>query len=648
MRTLPQLIIHSNAMISSLFEFSLVDNCHAKILDDMDIDSVIEVPDTPDRLTTRLVNQQHEKRNSPRAFGSSSNSHIVDDRSSGRLKSSDIGNGRGQGKRLHMQPPKRVDGIVRSCDRGKPICISPSSNDRSTSGNYFLRKPNRNQSSVEEQDQGRAACIERGYALNVKQSSGCAGMRGDAFLHDSAKVLVNEKCSHVMPNSFKTFGMSSKGKEKVCDLDTDMPYTRPQSTYLSSSSRHIGQKRLNRNGCISPDNTVARNKESDDRRNNCTQKLAPDKMRYQVSDDCWLSPEFCQIIAKEKTFSDRNKGKDIRRSNQGLPNSSISSRNISVHCHKDGTRTDSAVRAADCVADLGGWRPTHRGNSVRCYNLYRNGSSVNGYHDNAENENGPRRFWRPTKRVVTSDNATSSSRLDSQNSELAILGSSGDSSISSIESHGPTWQSSSLAVNLKDTAPITRPQSLGDRGCVDHASRASQVEADELLARALQELYNEFPSLEIDQGDDHAAIIRMIQEEEDNHDAPLFRSHHLENSRLDVLEALEYVLGDTSDPETSIDFLGTQRDFTEDDYEILLALDENNVRTGASVHQICSLPESKVQNDSFGEACTICLEVPAKGDMIRRLPCLHKFHKDCIDPWLSRSRSCPICKSPIS
>ncbi|KAI4311377.1 hypothetical protein MLD38_036281 [Melastoma candidum] len=288
--------------------------------------------------------------------------------------------------------------------------------------------------------------------------------------------------------------------------------------------------------------------------------------------------------------------------------------NISVHCHEDGTRTDSAVRAADCVADLGGWRPTHRGNSVRCHNLYRNGSSVNGYHDNAENENDPRRFWRPTKRVVTSDNATSSSRLDSQNSELAILGSSGDSSISisSIESHGPIWQSSSLAVNLKDTAPITRPQRLGDRGCVDHASRARS---------------SSFLSGE------NALHFPLDMELE---------------VRLDVLEALEYVLGDTSDPETSIDFLGTQRDFTEDDYEILLALDENNVRTGASVHQICSLPEFKAQNDSFGEACTICLEVPAKGDMIRRLPCLHKFHKDCIDPWLSRSRSCPICKSPIS
>ncbi|KAI4369745.1 hypothetical protein MLD38_018158 [Melastoma candidum] len=694
-----------------------------QIMDDMDIDNVIEVPDTPDRLMARLVNHHNEKRTSPRAFGSSNNSHIVDDRSLSRLRRFDIGNGRGQSTRLHMHPPKRIDGIVRSGERGKPICVSPSSNDQSTSGNYVLRKPNRNQNSVDDQDQGRAACIERGDALHLRQSSGCAEMRGDAFLHDCAEGSVNEKCSHVMPNSFKKIGMSSKGKEKVSDRGTDMPcassetfiQTRPESAYLGSSSRHIGQKRLVRNGCISPNNTVTRNKESDDRINNCTQNLAPEEMCYQVSDDRWLSPEFCQLIAKEKTLSDRNKGKDVRHSNHDLPNSSISSRNNSVSSYKDGAGTDSVVRAADCVADLGGWRTSHCGNSVPCHNLNKNGSSFNGYHDITENVNGPRRFRRQTKRVVTSDNATSSSRLDSQNSELMILGSSGDSSIASLEFHGPMRQSSSRAVNLEDTTPRTRPQRLGGLGSVDDASRASQVEADELLARALQEeLYNEYPSIEIDQGDDYAAMIRMSQEEENNHIASLVRNHHLENSRnsdrgrarrapqprasgnpvnrraaqarlpantrlqqsrrrrtrsssflfgenalhfpldmdlevrLDVLEALESVLGDTGDPGTSMDFFGTQRDFTEDDYEILLALDENNVRTGASVHQISSLPESKVQNDSFGEACTICLEVPAKGDTIRHLPCLHKFHKDCIDPWLSRSRSCPVCKSSIS
>lgn len=115
--------------------------------------------------------------------------------------------------------------------------------------------------------------------------------------------------------------------------------------------------------------------------------------------------------------------------------------------------------------------------------------------------------------------------------------------------------------------------------------------------------------------------------------------------RMGLLEALEAVVNDDIRMVTQL--LDSDREFNENDYEMLLALDENNHQhLGASVAQIGNLPESVVQNDC-SEACSICLETPAIGDTIRHLPCLHKFHKDCIDPWLRRKRSCPICKSDI-
>jgi len=46
--------------------------------------------------------------------------------------------------------------------------------------------------------------------------------------------------------------------------------------------------------------------------------------------------------------------------------------------------------------------------------------------------------------------------------------------------------------------------------------------------------------------------------------------------------------------------------------------------------------------------CMVCFEIFASGDALRSLPCLHKYHRRCIDEWLSRSPHCPICKCDIT
>ncbi|KAL0392614.1 UNVERIFIED_CONTAM: hypothetical protein Sradi_2484200 [Sesamum radiatum] len=95
--------------------------------------------------------------------------------------------------------------------------------------------------------------------------------------------------------------------------------------------------------------------------------------------------------------------------------------------------------------------------------------------------------------------------------------------------------------------------------------------------------------------------------------------------RMHILGALE----EFNDMGVSTGILEAQRDFNENDYEMLLALDENNDQHGgAPIHLINGLPQSTVQSDNFEEACAICLDTPTIGDIIRHLPCLHKFHKD--------------------
>ncbi len=46
--------------------------------------------------------------------------------------------------------------------------------------------------------------------------------------------------------------------------------------------------------------------------------------------------------------------------------------------------------------------------------------------------------------------------------------------------------------------------------------------------------------------------------------------------------------------------------------------------------------------------CTICLCEFEEGEVIKRLPiCLHAYHASCIDVWLRKSATCPLCKHSL-
>jgi len=47
--------------------------------------------------------------------------------------------------------------------------------------------------------------------------------------------------------------------------------------------------------------------------------------------------------------------------------------------------------------------------------------------------------------------------------------------------------------------------------------------------------------------------------------------------------------------------------------------------------------------DPSYKECTICMEEYKDQDEIRFLPCMHFYHQDCIDDWLPRNMTCPIC-----
>lgn len=60
-------------------------------------------------------------------------------------------------------------------------------------------------------------------------------------------------------------------------------------------------------------------------------------------------------------------------------------------------------------------------------------------------------------------------------------------------------------------------------------------------------------------------------------------------------------------------------------------------------------PIQNNNNNNTNESCPICFEDFIDGEVMRILPCKHKFHAICVDPWLLNSSSqCPLCRVDLS
>ena len=121
----------------------------------------------------------------------------------------------------------------------------------------------------------------------------------------------------------------------------------------------------------------------------------------------------------------------------------------------------------------------------------------------------------------------------------------------------------------------------------------------------------------------------------------------------------------------------SDRDFTEDDYERLLTLDNVVVKKGLTEEELKGIPsevwvekvESKAplktktkakprskqsdakgdtaRDDDSSDACAICLDPFVAGDAMSKLRCTHRYHHKCIRTWCEAHVECPTCRVDI-
>ncbi|XP_027127745.1 E3 ubiquitin-protein ligase CIP8-like [Coffea arabica] len=117
--------------------------------------------------------------------------------------------------------------------------------------------------------------------------------------------------------------------------------------------------------------------------------------------------------------------------------------------------------------------------------------------------------------------------------------------------------------------------------------------------------------------------------------APL-EDHSIE-FRLAVPEGEGYI----GNPDDYVDAAG---------YEALqqnLAETDSDGRRGASPTSKASveaLETTEIKSELEALACAVCKDIVGVGEMVKKLPCGHGYHEDCIIPWLGSRNSCLVCR----
>ncbi|XP_013618743.1 PREDICTED: uncharacterized protein LOC106325253 [Brassica oleracea var. oleracea] len=84
------------------------------------------------------------------------------------------------------------------------------------------------------------------------------------------------------------------------------------------------------------------------------------------------------------------------------------------------------------------------------------------------------------------------------------------------------------------------------------------------------------------------------------------------------------------------------------DYEDVIArtFDESGINGSppASKRMVDELPDVDVTSEELSIGCAICKDEIVVEEKVKRLPCRHYYHKECIVPWLGIRNTCPVCR----
>ncbi|TDH66724.1 hypothetical protein CCR75_005975 [Bremia lactucae] len=224
----------------------------------------------------------------------------------------------------------------------------------------------------------------------------------------------------------------------------------------------------------------------------------------------------------------------------------------------------------------------------------------------------------------------------------------------------PAGLISIAAADIDEVAANSSPPVNGqlDLAFIRSLRRSSSDMKTELVNEALRKVMGPLPATQRPENESPA----MESEDKDSkhHFFSLVRRHlnMLGSASFSAATPENEVEVDATESQTKLRFLSLLRRINE--------LHSQQVHTeswdGLPYPQIIALPTFKYQVrehhgrgsqlDKGGEenntVCAVCRDEFKAEEEVRALPCLHFYHRECIDQWLMYHRQCPICKHVIA
>ncbi|KAJ6374042.1 hypothetical protein OIU78_029697 [Salix suchowensis] len=200
-------------------------------------------------------------------------------------------------------------------------------------------------------------------------------------------------------------------------------------------------------------------------------------------------------------------------------------------------------------------------------------------------------------------------------------------------------------VDYDDDARVTIPLCWDSRQLEGHRENNEDFEWEEVDAR-----FDEREVLSMFIDDDEASVSLSI--------SPLIAPEDLVNvERVGGMDHLEWqVLLNANNLDydhNSEPYFGSHDDYIDTaEYEMLFGqfTESQNAMMGqppatkSAVEKLPSVVLTKEDVDSDGPLCAVCKEDMNLGERVKQLPCMHRYHGECIVPWLGIRNTCPVCR----